>query len=44
MLTVTLAGLRARWRRLLLSAAAVALGVAFVAGTLINTATVNTSY
>ncbi|MGH3210409.1 MAG: FtsX-like permease family protein, partial [Trebonia sp.] len=44
MLTVTLAGLRARWRRLLLSAAAVALGVAFVAGTLINTATVHASY
>ena len=44
MLTVTLAGLRARWRRLLLSAPAVALGVAFVAGTLINTATVHASY
>jgi putative ABC transport system permease protein len=44
MLTVTLAGLRAGWRRLLLSAAAVALGVAFVAGTLINTATVHASY
>jgi putative ABC transport system permease protein len=44
MLTVTLAGLRARWRRLLLSAAAVTLGVAFVAGTLINTATVHASY
>jgi putative ABC transport system permease protein len=44
MLTVTLAGLRARWRRLLLSAASVALGVAFVAGTLINTATVHASY
>jgi putative ABC transport system permease protein len=44
MLTVTLAGLRARWRRLLLSAAAVALGVAFTAGTLINTATVHASY
>jgi putative ABC transport system permease protein len=44
MLTVTLAGLRVRWRRLLLSAAAVALGVAFVAGTLINTATVHASY
>jgi putative ABC transport system permease protein len=44
MLTVTLAGLRVRWRRLLLSAAAVALGVAFAAGTLINTATVHASY
>jgi putative ABC transport system permease protein len=44
MLTVTLAGLRARWRRLLLSALAVALGTAFVAGTLINTATVHASY
>jgi putative ABC transport system permease protein len=44
MLTVTLAGLRVRWRRLLLSAAAVALGVAFAAGTLINTATVRASY
>jgi putative ABC transport system permease protein len=44
MLTVTLAGLRVRWRRLLLSAAAVALGAAFVAGTLINTATVRASY
>src|ERR1700733_9839744 len=44
MLTVTLAGLRARWRRLLLSAASVALGVAFVAGTLVNTATVHASY
>ena len=44
MLPVTLAGLRARWRRLLLSAAAVALGVAFVAGTLINTAMVHASY
>ena len=44
MLTVTLAGLRARWRSLLLSAAAVVLGVAFAAGTLINTATVHASY
>ena len=44
MLTVTLAGLRARWRRLLLSALAVALGVAFIAGTLINTATVHAAY
>jgi putative ABC transport system permease protein len=44
MLTVTLAGLRARWRRLLLSALAVALGTAFVAGTLINTATVHATY
>ena len=44
MLTATLAGLRLRWRRLLLSAAAVALGVAFAAGTLINTATVRASY
>ena len=44
MLTVTLAGLRARWRSLLLSAAAVALGVAFVAGTLVNTATVHAAY
>ena len=44
MLTVTLAGLRARWRRLLLSAMAVALGVAFIAGTLINTATVHAAY
>ena len=44
MLTVTLATLRLRWRRLLLSAAAVALGVAFAAGTLINTATVRASY
>jgi putative ABC transport system permease protein len=44
MLTVTLAGLRARWRRLLLSALAVALGTAFVAGTLINTATVHAAY
>jgi putative ABC transport system permease protein len=44
MLTVTLAGLRVRWRKLLLSALAVALGVAFAAGTLIYTATVNASY
>ncbi|MGH3245896.1 MAG: FtsX-like permease family protein, partial [Trebonia sp.] len=44
MLTVTLAGLRARWRRLLLSAVAVALGVAFAAATLVNTATVHASY
>ena len=44
MLTVTLAGLRARWRSLLLSAAAVALGVAFAAGTLVNTATVHAAY
>jgi len=44
MLTVTLAGLRARWRRLLLSALAVALGVAFIAGTLIDTATVHAAY
>ncbi|HSZ43150.1 MAG TPA: FtsX-like permease family protein [Trebonia sp.] len=44
MLTVTLAGLRARWRGLLLSALAVAFGVAFVAATLINTATIHASY
>ncbi|HEY1821781.1 MAG TPA: FtsX-like permease family protein [Trebonia sp.] len=44
MLTVTLAGLRARWRRMLLSAIAVALGVAFTAGTLIYTGTVNAAY
>jgi putative ABC transport system permease protein len=44
MLTVTLAGLRARWRSLLLSALAVALGVAFTAATLIYTATVDASY
>ncbi|HEY5401045.1 MAG TPA: FtsX-like permease family protein [Trebonia sp.] len=44
MLTVTLSGLRARWRRLLLSALAVALGVAFTAATLIYTATVKASY
>jgi uncharacterized protein involved in exopolysaccharide biosynthesis len=41
MLTVTLAGLRLRWRRLLLSALAVSLGVAFTAATLIYTATVS---
>jgi putative ABC transport system permease protein len=44
MLTVTLAGLRLRWRRLLLSAVAVGLGVAFTAATLIYTATVNAAY
>jgi putative ABC transport system permease protein len=44
MLTITLAGLRVRWRKLLLSALAVALGVAFTAGTLIYTDTVNASY
>ena len=44
MLTVTLSGLRARWRRLLLSALAVALGVAFTAATLTYTATVKASY
>ena len=44
MLTVTLAGLRLRWRRLLLSAVAVALGVAFTAATLIYTATVGAAY
>jgi putative ABC transport system permease protein len=44
MLTVTLAGLRLRWRRLLLSALAVGLGVAFTAATLIYTATVNAAY
>ena len=44
MLTVTLAGLRLRWRRLLLSAVAVSLGVAFTAATLIYTATVNAAY
>ncbi|HEY6497064.1 MAG TPA: FtsX-like permease family protein [Trebonia sp.] len=44
MLTVTLAGLRARWSRMLLSAVAVALGVAFTAATLIYTGTVNASY
>ena len=44
MLTVTLAGLRLRWRRLLLSALAVSLGVAFTAATLIYTATVNAAY
>jgi len=44
MLTVTFAGLRARWRRLLLSALAVGLGVAFTAGTLIYTDTVNAAY
>jgi putative ABC transport system permease protein len=44
MLTATLAGLRTRWTRLLLSALAVALGVAFAAGTLIYTDTVNAAY
>jgi putative ABC transport system permease protein len=44
MLTVTLAGLRLRWRRLLLSALAVGLGVAFTAATLIYTATVSAAY
>jgi putative ABC transport system permease protein len=44
MLTVTLAGLRLRWRRLLLSALAVTLGVAFTAATLIYTATVSAAY
>ena len=44
MLTVTLAGLRLRWRRLLLSALAVSLGVAFTAATLIYTATVSAAY
>ena len=44
MLTVTLAGLRLRWRRLLLSALAVNLGVAFTAATLIYTATVSAAY
>ena len=44
MLTVTLAGLRLRWRLLLLSAVAVGLGVAFTAATLIYTATVNAAY
>jgi putative ABC transport system permease protein len=44
MRTATLAGLRARWTRLLLSALAVALGVAFAAGTLIYTSTVNAAY
>jgi putative ABC transport system permease protein len=44
MLTVTLAGLRFRWRRLLLSAVAVSLGVAFTAATLIYTATVSAAY
>jgi putative ABC transport system permease protein len=44
MLTVTLAGLRLRWRRLLLSALAVSLAVAFTAATLIYTATVNAAY
>jgi putative ABC transport system permease protein len=44
MLTATLAGLRARWTRMLLSAVAVALGVAFAAGTLIYTDTVNATY
>jgi putative ABC transport system permease protein len=44
MLTLTLAGLRARWTRLLLSAVAVALGVAFAAATLLYTGTVNAAY
>ncbi len=44
MLTVTLAGLRFRWRRLLLSALAVTLAVAFTAATLIYTATVSAAY
>ncbi len=44
MLTATLAGLRTRWTRLLLSALAVGLGVAFAAGTLIYTNTVNAAY
>jgi hypothetical protein len=43
-LTVTLAGLRARWRSSVLSALAIALGVAFVAATLINTNTVHAAY
>jgi putative ABC transport system permease protein len=44
MLTATLAGLRARWTRLVMSGLAVALGVAFAAGTLIYTSTVNAVY
>ena len=44
MLRVTLLGLRYRKARLALSALAIAAGVAFVAGTLMMTASINTWY
>jgi putative ABC transport system permease protein len=44
MLRVTMAGLRYRKARLMLSALAIVLGVAFVAGTLMMTASINRSY
>src|ERR1700722_17691795 len=44
MLRVTLLGLRYRKARLALSALAIVLGVAFVAGTLMMTASINKSY
>jgi putative ABC transport system permease protein len=44
MLKVTMAGLRYRKARLMLSALAIVLGVTFVAGTLMMTASINRSY
>ena len=44
MLTVTLANLRAHKRRLVSTFAAVALGVAFLAGVLVQTATLETGF